>query len=48
MPTRQTITGIELGQFGRLLYTDVPRGKVLRANDTCAYPGEKIIVVVVI
>ncbi len=48
MPTRQTMTGIALGRFGRILYTEVPHGKVLRANETCAFPGEKIIVVVVI
>lgn len=48
MPTRQTMTGVELGCFGRILYTDVPHGKMLRANETCTFPGEKIVVVVVI
>ncbi len=48
MTLRTTVSGIDIGRCGRVLYRGGPTDRLLRANETARSPETKVVVVLVL
>ncbi len=48
MTMRTTLSGIDIGSCGRVLYRGGPTHRLLRANETARSPETKVVVVLVL
>jgi hypothetical protein len=48
MTMRTPVLGIDIGSCGRVLYSDAPSHRLLRANETALSPETKVVIVLVL